>query len=304
MKLAYVGSSAHNAVIKHSLNITLGVREGTEAVIVEQARTEDIWELPTLNTSKAIRAMLEVESIEKEFNELYGIKDCAPTTYLYGFIGEKRTSDFLEMTYSTHFMVGDVGPNVGFVKGTAIPAEDPLLAVPGLANLIEGLQGMGYRGEITIGINKGFEMCNVLYGTFIGGLALFNELSKGHIQDYYSFCVNDIMPGGLHKRGVAVVNLMSLPAFPMNLHVDEAPQYPPDAEPHLYRVKYQNVEVAYAAAWGTSIHEAKRRCRQTLENCTAVNPTLQYRVDYGHKEDFVINSARWSELGGVTAHRS
>lgn len=298
MKISYVGTQSYQAVINHTQHITLK-DEDAEAILVEDSRHDPVDARPCINTCSAVRALAEDERLAEEFKRLYNIKGGVSATYLYGFVGESDTTDFLEMTYSTKLMTGNVGPDVGFVKGTGMYAPDIFNAVPSLSNLIEGLQTMGYRGEICVGINDSYEINNVIFGLFMGGWALYNELSKGTMDDYYKFTVDGTRPKGLHKNGIAVVNLMTVPPFPSGLAHESFMTYPPEAEKHIYRTRYGRTEVAYASAWGTDITEAKRRCRLTLENCNAVNPDLQYRVDYGYKESFVLSADRWDHLGGV-----
>jgi hypothetical protein len=96
---------------------------------------------------------------------------------------------------------------------------------------------------------------------------------------------------------------MSRTPFPGEVNTYSEVEIPPDAESHTYICDYGNARVAYAGAWGADITEAKRRVRLTLGNCGAINPDLQYRIDYGCKLDFVINHDEWLKFGGTLPYR-
>jgi hypothetical protein len=300
MKIGYIGDSAYRAVIEHSKEITLNINEDTEAVLVESAVMETPPDLPALNTCIGVRALSLNEELRDTFNDVHGLVPGYPATYLYGFIGVEGLSDMLEMTHSTRFLTGDVGPQVSFVQGTGIACrENIFLALPKLGNLVNSLIEIGYKGEIAFGITAGFEICSIVFGHLTLGFALYTELSVHSPQSNYEWCLGRNSGGKLHTTGISVGTLLSYPPFPYPSSQPISVKAPTMAEKHLYRVLYGLDEVAYTASWGEDIHEAKRRVRKTIDNCRNYNKDIQYRIDYGFKERFVLNNDQWLAFGGV-----
>lgn len=300
MNIAYAGGCNYRAVLEHTRNTTLNVNEDAEAVIVESALMEGPPDLPVINTSDGVRSMMVSGSYAAEFQSLYNIHPGYPATYLYGFLGPTGLSDMLEMTHSTRILTGEIGPQVGFAQGTGIACEDDItMAIPDLSSLVEGLIAMEYRGEITIGITKGYGICELRFGHFTGGFSLYNELTSNNIQDSYEWCLGVGDAAQLHTNGLSVCTLISHGPYPHDLTAFSSVKAPSGAEKHLYRVCHDKAEVAYAAAWGKDIFEAKRRCRKTLENCAQYDKEVQYRIDYGYKDLFVLNNDKYLIFGGV-----
>jgi len=300
MRIGYAGSSSYRAVIEHTKTLTLGINEDSEAVIVESVDMLGPPDLPVINSCPAVAAMEKIPESKEQFNRLYNIKPGYAKSYLYGFVGSTDTSDLLELTYSTRFLTGGIGSQIGFVQGTGIACDsDVHMAIPALPVLLEGIRELGYRGEITIGITPSFDICDVMFGHFIGGFILYNELARSSIQDSYEFCVDVGEATRLHSKGISVCTLLSYPPFPHDTTIGTSIKAPSAADKHLYRVNRGACEVAYSAAWGQDIFEAKRRCRKTIENCAAYNKDIQHRIDYGYEQEFVVNHERWLSFGGT-----
>ena len=229
MKIGYVGDVSHRTVTHHVKQTTLGMREDRDAYVLERAEINWDTDKPMLNTSEPVRELLASKDLCSKFNKLYMLDNERPTTYLYGFMGEHTTSDLIEVAYSTKFMSGEVGADVGFVQGVGIAAKEPFQAIPDLSNLVQGLQTMGYRGEFTIGITKYYQLSGLTLGHFTGGFALFLELAKGSMDTYYEFCLSGNEPKGLHTNGVSVCTLMSMGPFPGNVSDESIVEIPLDA---------------------------------------------------------------------------
>lgn len=300
MRIGYAGANSYRAVIEHTKTITLGINEDSEAAIMEDATMVGPEDLPIINSCPAVAAILTIPDSLRKFNKVYDIQPGYAKTYLYGFIGPREVSDLLEMTFTTRFLTGDVGPQVGFVQGTGIAcSNDVFLAIPALPSIIEGLQALDYRGEITLGITPDFRVCDIMFGHFTGGFVLYNELARNNIQDSYEFCVDVGGPTKLHQKAISVCTLLSYPKFPHDLTVGVSIKAPSSADKHLYRMNQGETEVAYSAAWGGDIFEAKRRCRKTIDNCAGYNKDIQHRIDYGYEQEFVLNHERWLQFGGT-----
>ena len=299
MNIGYLGESAYRTVIEHS-KITLGINEDTEAVVVESSLMEGPPDLPAINTAPGIRALASSKELQDEFNIIHNIAVGYPATYLYGFIGEAGLSDMLEMTHSTRFLTGEIGSQVEFCQGTGMKCtEDLTQALPDLSELVDTLVDIGYRGEVAIGLLRDYRICSVQLGHFVGGFALYTELSIVGAQANYEWCLGVGDGGRVFTEGVAVTTLLSYPPYPHDLTVGFSIKAPVGAEKHLYRISHGAAEVAYISSWGKDIFEAKRRCRKTIDNCTAYNKDIQHRIDYGYGESFVLSNDRWLAFGGT-----
>jgi len=298
MKLGLVATNAVKAICEHTKDIRLTIDELTEGVIVEHPNTS-INDIECINTCRAVQNMLARPDLERAFQLELGIKTSTPTSYLYGFIGPKGLSDLLEVSYSTRFMSGDIGPSLGFVQGTAIPVTTEVYqAFPILKDLERVLIEIEYRGEIAFGCSEDYQICQILYGHQTGMFALYTELSQLSAQANFEWCFGKGEYCKVHTNGVSVTTLLSNSPFPVPTSSRTEVIAPVGAEKHLYRVQFNVHEVAFVATWGTDMIEAKRRARRTIENCVSFNPELQYRIDYGYKEQFVLSQPKYSELGG------
>jgi len=300
MNIGYIGESSYRAVIEHCKTVTLGINESTEASLVESALITGPSDLPCLNTCQGVRTLSTIPELERAFSEQHGLVEGYPTTYLYGFLAEDGLSDMIEMTHSTRMLTGNVGTQVDFVQGTGLAVVDDLsFAIPQLPALVKSLIDIEYKGEIKFGLTPKYEICTVEFGHSTGGFALYTELLSRNPQEMYEWCLGIGEKPRLFTDGVAVVTMLSYPPFPYDTSVGLSVKAPSGAEKHLYRVAYGKMEVAFAATWGKDIYEAKRRCKKTITNCTAYNKDIQYRIDYGWKEKFVLSQERFEELGGI-----
>lgn len=299
MKIGYIGEGAYRTVMEHCKSITLGINEDTEACLVESAQMEGPSDLPCLNTCQGVRTLSNMPELATLFSQQHGLVDAYPTTYLYGFISPDGWSDMIEMTYSTRMLTGDIGVQVDFVQGTGLAVVDDLaLAIPQTEGLKQSLVELEYRGEIKLGLTKDYKICSVEFGHSTAGFALYTELLSRNPQEMYEWCLGIGEKPRLFEDGVAVVTMLSYPPFPYDTSVGLSVKAPRGAEKHLYRVAYGKTEVAYASTWGKDIFEAKRRCRKTIDNCRAYNKDIQYRIDYGCGDFFVLSQERYEKMGG------
>ncbi len=299
MKLGYVGDSSYRTVIEHCKEVALGVNEDTEAVIVESSMIEGPRDLPLLNTNLAVRNLISTPALQAEFHQVLGLVEGFAVTYLYGFMSKERLGDLLEMTYSTRFLAGEIGSQLGFVQGTGLAcSSDTKMAVRQLTEVEGMLQSMKYRGEILLGVTRDYQICSLQFGHFTGGFALFTELATANPQAFYEWCLGEEEEPHLYEQSVSVCTLLSYPPFPYNTEVGFSIKAPSGAERHLYRMSIDRCEVAYSATWGKDIFEAMRRCRKTIDNCRAYNKEIQYRIDFGRRQKFLLNQEKWLSLGG------
>ena len=298
MKLGLIAETAAKAICEHTKHVVVGIDELTEGLIVENPKTY-VPDIGCVNTCLAVRNMLIQPQLQEMFLGELGITGGSPVSLLYGFVGPKGFSDLLEVAYGTRFMSGDVGKSLGFVQGTALPVgKDVFTAFPQLLAIQEALKEIEYCGEITLGCKADFTLGTLRFGHNTGLFALFTELSQLSPQANYEWCLGVGTECKVHAEGVSVCTLLSNPPFPGVATTPSGVIAPSAAEKHLYRMIAGNQEIAYVATWGTTVIEAKRRTRRTIENCASYNPELQYRIDYGYKEKFVLSQDKYIQLGG------
>jgi hypothetical protein len=299
MNIGYIGGRSYRAIIEHS-NITLGINEDTEAVILESALMEGPDDLPCINSSRPFLALAGNPEMQKSFNEIHGIVRAYPRSYLYGFISRTGLSDMIEMVCSNRFMSGDIGPQINSVQGCGIKCtEDLSLALPDLSELLDTIIKMEYIGEICFGITSDYKICEVQFGHHTMGMALYNEIASCSLDENYEWCLGCGSGGTLHDNGVSLATLLSYPPYPYSTLSPFSIKAPTGAEKHLYRIAEGSCELAYVGAWGKDIFEAKRRCRKTIDNCKNYNKDIQHRIDYGHKLEFILSHDRWLSFGGT-----
>lgn len=298
MRLGLIADTATKAICEHTKEVVVGVDELTEAVIVEHPYTH-INDIKTINTCIAVQNMYARPNLREAFFQELGIHNSVATSFLYGYVGPKGFSNLLEVSYSTRFMAGEVGPSLGFVQGVAIPTGSEVRnAFPKINEIEKALIELEYVGEITLGCAKDYSICSILFGHQTGMFSLFTELSQLSPQANYEWCLGYGEACLVHADGVSVCTLISNSPFPIPSSKETNIIAPVGAERHLYRVQSNPHEVAFVSTWGKSLIEAKRRTRRTIENCVSFNPELQYRIDYGYKEQFVLSQERYSKLGG------
>jgi hypothetical protein len=298
VKIGWIGHKATPTIIGHTTNIQQGISTGCEAVLVEDVMQATPNDILTLNTSDAVKVLSLRKDLREEFDAEFNIEKTTPHNYLYSFFNGEEFSDFIEIDYSMRFMSCNAGPALGFVQGCALSCDITLYeAFPTLRKLQKALAAMEYRGEITIGITKGFRVCDIRFGHFTGGFSLYSELCQKSIQNAYSFAAGEGASCEVFDNSVALCTLLSLPPFPTELKVTTYIDAPPPAEKHLYRYFYTvEQQVAFAAAWGLNIKEARSRVYKIINTCRQYNADIQYRADVGRRFRFTFNQERGEEL--------
>lgn len=298
MKIGYIGSRAVPTMVEHMKNIEIGISTGCEAVVVEdvlQAVPEDLIQI---NTSVPIKTFHLRADLQKEFFEEFGVVKKTPQNFLYTFFNGQKFGDFIEIDYSMRFMSCNAGPALGFIQGAAVGCDDTIYdAFPTLRKLEKALADLEYRGEITFGITKDFAICDIRFGHFTGGFALYVELSDTSAQNLYNYCAGSTPTCAVHKDSVSICTLLSLPPFPTELKINTCIQASPPAEKHLYRYWYTGEQqVAFVCVWGMNLTEARLRAYKVINTCRQHNSDVQYRADIGRRVSFIFNQEKGLKL--------
>lgn len=298
MKIGYIGSRASAMIIEHVKNVEIGISTGCEAVIVEDVLQSVPEDLLAINTSNAVKTFQLRQDLQKEFYEEFGIIKKTPQNFLYTFFNGHKFGDFIEVDYSMRFMSCNAGPALGFIQGAAVACDASVYdAFPSLRKLEKALEEMEYHGEITFGITKDFSLCDIRFGHFTGGFALYAELAENSVQSLYKYCAGEAATCTVHKDSVAICTLLSLSPFPVELKVNTRIVTSPAAEKHLYKYWYTSEQqVAYVACWGITLNEARQRAYRVINTCRQHNSDLQYRADIGRRVSFIFNHEAAAKL--------
>jgi hypothetical protein len=297
MKVALLASKAPRAILEHTKDVTLGLTADSEGVMVENVLHDIETDLPVINTCIGAKVYNTSQEHRDLFNEQAGIVGGDVVSYLYALLSPTDCSDWMEMSVSGRFMAGDVGADVGFVQGTALPCHSTVYdAFPKLANLVDSLHILGYCGEVVVGVTADFQLADLSFGHCTGAFCLFTELAQQSPQESIEFCFGKRQSALLHPERIAACTMLSYPPYPYTDQTMFSVLAPRTAERHLFRFNVGCCELAYASASGSRIFEVRRRVRRTLDNCKQYNDTLQYRVDYGRSGKFVFCSDRYHEL--------
>ena len=299
MKIGILANTAPRALLGHMTNAVLGTPSDIEGIVVDHIDMEVPEGIPVVNTCIGARVLEHDDKVRAAFDEEAELSDGTPDAFLYGFVSPTGVSDLMEMTVCNRLMVGGVGPRCGLVQGTALSCSPEVYqAFPQLAGIFDMLHQIQYCGEISIGITRTFEICTINFGHCLGGFALFTEMAKQRPQLTYEFAFGKHDRCELYDERISITTLMSYPNYPYDNSVPFQVMGPNQAERHMYRTTSGACELAYAAASGEQLFEARRRIRRTLQNCRSYNDDLQYRTDAGKFQKFVFNVDKYKEKGG------
>lgn len=236
------------------------------------------------------------------FLDALGVSTAPPITEIYALFNGREFSDWLEISHSQRFMNSDVGPEVGFTCGTALKIKDDLpVAIPQFPQLQAALAGMGYRGQVLLGITKNFELATLNIGHFFGHFSLFCEMAMNRMQDILEFIFGEVVTCPV-REGVAFANLVTKQPFPSagQGHISA----PKPAESHLWRMFYPVAqEKVLITAHGIHYWEARVRVYRTLDKMRELNTDLQYRTDFFRNDKLLFTKSELKELSNPALRR-
>lgn len=269
---------------------TLKIEKDTEAILVE--RPTDILEVtvPVGNSCIGVANLMMREDLRKGFFQVAGVfPEKSTVSSVFAFFNGTDFSDWLEVAYSDRLLSGEVGPRVGFTTGCGLKVKESILeALPGLLAVRDALRELNYRGEILCGVAEDFTLTNISFGHFWGHFGMFTEMCTAKTQGVLEFIFGKVPMLELYES-CCVSNLVTLPPFPIPANESQRLNAPKSAEKHLWRIQYGPAsEIVLIAVHGSSVGEARRRCRRTLDNMRQYEDTIQYRIDYGLRRRFVL----------------
>jgi hypothetical protein len=288
------------AITGHTSEVTIGRTADTTALYLENPLLPIDENLLCINSSLAIQNYLLNPKIKSAVNMHLGLTGEIGKSSLYAFFNGETFSDWLEVSFSTRFMAGNVGPDIGFATGVGLRCDSEVYAaVPQLGEIKKFLKESSYRGEVLLSITEDFRITNMLFGHFHGHFALYTELSQlGKADGILEFLVGNQLACELGSN-IGVANLVTLPPFPLQLPGLKVRNIlaPQSAEKHLWRVRAGLLQTVVVSVRGLYLLEARRRMRKTMDNMSKYSPDIQYRIDYGSNySTFVICAERFKEL--------
>lgn len=261
-----------------------------EAIVVPTPAQWIDTDLPLVNTCKGLFGLFCRSELREAYEEQFDLSKGKPVSSIYSLFNGTEFAPFIEVDYSTRLLTGDIGRQIPFTQGTALPLDDSVYqAVPKLSELKEFLKEIDYHGEVLLSLNEEFCLHSIGYGHFYGHMALYNELSSLSPQRLMEWVLGEEDIVEL-REGVAVGTLVSLCPFPEYSARSLKIKMPSGALKHAWRINYENQEAYLITSYGCTVHEAKRRTRRSIKNCERLHDDLQYRIDYGYKNKFLISS--------------
>lgn len=300
MKISIVAATNMRDVLEHTKTISLGNQSDTTHILWDYPHPipENLENKKHINNCHAASKLVASKELMQAFRQEFGMVEGEPAFYLYGFISPSGLGQMIEMTSKHSFMVGDIGPVLGFVQNAALACGAEIFqALPTLRGLVDGLIEIGYCGEVTFVCTHDFQICDLLLGHQVAGFSCICEIGKQSPQMLFEFAGGD-NKYELHEDRIVINTLLSYPPYPYSTETPYSILAPTASEKHMYRFKTGRCELAYVATWGLDVQEAKRRCRRTIDSCRNYYSLLQYRVDFGWKDKFYLNTERHVALGG------
>ncbi len=297
MKVGIVTEGEAKAILDHTEGNFIGVTPGINAVLCCNPLTNVETNYPVANAGIKVANLLVNRDLRERFNELLGFEAVTPVSSLYSFFNGESFSDWIEVSYSTKLLSGNVGPNVAFSTGVGMkPKASVEEAVPTIRKLKDALKELDYIGEVYCGLAPDFVVTNVLFGHFPGHFAMYNEICKEPTQGVLDFIFGQHGQCELYDS-VCVSNLVYQHPFPLNIPIGgRAISAPKGAEVHLWRQAVVNNEIVLITVYGSYIGEARKRIIRTLENLRHYDDNLMYRTDYGYGKQFVLAQEQYEKF--------
>lgn len=291
------GTGEAKCLADHAENVVIGTQGDIEAVFADHPMIElgELPEVPLANTCVAVQNAILNEPLREGLFEAWKVKVGPGKSTFYSLFNGQEFGDWLEVSYSSRFMTGGVGPNVGFVHGAGIKVVGVEEALPSLGEIKKALQGFEYRGQVMLHVNESFELTGINFGHYYAHWAIYSELCKNSNMEMLDFIFGKFQSCELYDS-VCVANLVSLCPFPSLGLQNQSIHAPKNAEKHLWRVPRGASETVLCAVHGDNVHEARRRLRRTIENMLQSSPELQYRTDYGFGLGFVLAKEQYTKL--------
>lgn len=301
MKIAIVNSNGENkSVWDHTVGNELNQLAGCEGLFFDSPLVNDnTIEIPMVNSGIAVQNLILNKDLrEKAFDGLGFIKEEKHGgNFLYMLFNGETFSDIMELSISTRFMTGGVGPRIPFAQGVGLHTESTTAyeAFPSLLRLRDMLHSLEYHGEVLCLINKDFMITNAIFGHCYWAFGMFSEICKNTTQDMLEFMFGKLKTCELYES-ICIGNLVSQVPYPMNGINCPVIHAPKGAEKHLWRVPRQGGEYLIITCHGAYSREARKRIRRTLDNLVLFNDELQFRVDYGLRMSMTLEDKRLKEL--------
>jgi hypothetical protein len=298
MKLAIINSDGSNkSVWEHTVGNELNQVGGCEGMFLDSPMVDDrSVDLPVVNSCVGIQNILLNDELRSDLYQSMGIIPGASTASLYALFNGTKFSEFIEIAYSGRFMTGDIGPDIIFSHGAGIKCKSHIHeAFPALIKLREMLTKLQYHGEVFCTISKDFIITDVRFGHNVWAFGMFSEICKSSVQDMLGFMFEQVEVCELHES-ICVANLITSAPFPSRSLTPKKIHAPKGAEKHLWRIPYGGSENVLAICHGSYLKEARKRIRRTIDNLLSFDNELQYRLDYGLRMEFVLNSDEYKKF--------
>lgn len=265
----------------------------------------DTGDLPSINTSVAARTFSISEKTQADMADALGMSKEKPVSYLTAMYNGETFSDWLEASYSSRFMDGEVGIDIGFSCGIGIPVDvDVAEALPQFKAVASFIHDADYKGQIRLGVTEDYNLCSITFGFFPGLFAMFCESCKSPVREVISFCAGEIGTCNLYSELVAC-NLVSKSPWPHIMGNDRIRAIS-SAERHIWRMKTGNAETVLVTAHGSNLMFCRNRIFGTVRNLLQFDDQLQYRTNFHSSRQLVLMQDQWKKMssrqGQIESH--
>ena len=256
---------------------------------------------PLINSSDGVRALMMDKEMQSTINDMVGVvDDDAETSIYYPYDGEFGYSP-IEISVERRMMSGDIGVQIPFATGAALPVGNDFDAKPMLDKVNKVASDLGYLGEITIGVSEKREITGFAFGHHPYFFPMYCATNDIMPEQLLGLCVGDAEhKGGPDRLTVAI----TFHKFPYPMAVDgnyQRVRIPSGMREYAWEVRHDD-SVCYllVSSHGDGDMPALSACRRSLYRMTntirRVDPDIQYRTDAGYGMKFLTCQERFEKM--------
>ena len=261
------------------------------------------------NSSDLVRLLSLDKSSHDMFKKEFNLSGNPSVSAVYCLIRKDGiVSPPVEIAFSRRFMNGEVGPQIGFAHGCALPV--PQDSVKDLTDYLSGK----YAGELAVEFDARKKPCKVSFGHMPHYMCMYAEFFSMKIDILLDWLTEGIDELPEMRKGVAICNAVSSPPFPSPLP-NEAVKASPGGERHIWRVVIGDKNLALVTAHSDKIPSAdshhspfaqcRKRLYRTINELRKYNDFIQYRTDAAYSLKFAFAQGGYEECQvGYQAHPS
>lgn len=238
-----------------------------------------------INSSKKTALLLSDPDLLDEFYKDSELSKAKPVAKAYSVFNGNSFGPWIELGSDPHLMAGDVGINVGYGRGIALPVTIRDEA------LCEILKTLEYVGEVTANVDEAGVPCEfpmLVYNP--GALQLYcSFLRKSKVANVFSFICGEAQAIFFHEE-IAANILISPCGWPFQWTGELL--CPSEFRQNLFMFP----PTALAVASGKTMKELAIRMKKILQVLRASKEDIQYRIDFRYSNGLRLSFAKYQAL--------